>query len=74
MPATMKSLGIEQMSIDDRLSLIEEIWESIAVNPNDVPVTEAQKQDLQQRLAAYRDNPKAGAPWQEVKERLRSKP
>jgi putative addiction module component (TIGR02574 family) len=74
MSATMKSLGIDQLSVDDRMLLMEEIWESIAANPDDVPVSNAQKQDLQARLAAYQDNPKAGTPWEEVKARLRSKP
>jgi putative addiction module component (TIGR02574 family) len=70
MPATMKALGIDKLSLDDRMSLMEEIWDSIAANPVDVPVTEAQKQDLQARLAAYQDNPKAGSSWDDVKARL----
>jgi putative addiction module component (TIGR02574 family) len=74
MPVTMKSLGIDQLSVDDRLLLREEIWDSIAAFPDAVPVTDAQKQDLQERLDAFQENPKAGAPWEEVKARLRSKP
>ncbi len=74
MAVTMKSLGIDQLSVDDRLLLLEEIWDSIAADPDTVPVTDAQKQDLQDRLDAFQENPKAGAPWEEVKARLRSKP
>jgi putative addiction module component (TIGR02574 family) len=74
MPITMKSLGIDQLSVDDRILLLEEIWDSIAADPESVPVTDAQKQDLQARLDAYQGNPKAGSPWEEVKARLRSKP
>ena len=70
MPVTMKTLGIDQLSVDDRMLLLEEIWDSIAADPESVPVTEAQKQGLQARLDAYRDNPKAGSPWEEVKARL----
>jgi putative addiction module component (TIGR02574 family) len=70
----MKSLGIDQMSVDERLALLGEIWDSIAAEPDALPVTDAQKQDLQARLDAYRDNPKAGTTWEEVKERLRGKP
>ena len=72
MPITMKSLGIDQLSVDDRMELLGEIWDSIAANPDDVPTTDAQKQDLRARLEAYQDNPKAGSSWEEVKARLRS--
>jgi len=74
MAATMKSLGIDQMSLDDRMRLLEEIWDSIAVNPDAMPLTEAQQKDLQARLDAHKDNPKAGSTWEEVKTRLRSEP
>jgi putative addiction module component (TIGR02574 family) len=70
----MKALGIDRLSVDDRLLLLGEIWDSIAAEPDAVPITDAQKKDLQARLDAYKDNPKAGAPWEEVKARLRSKP
>jgi putative addiction module component (TIGR02574 family) len=74
MAVTMKSLGIDQLSVDDRLLLLEEIWDSIAADPEAMPVTDAQKQDLQERLDAFQENPQAGTPWEEVKARLRSKP
>jgi putative addiction module component (TIGR02574 family) len=74
MPVMMEAYGLEQLSIEDRLRLAEELWESIAAKPEGIPVTEAQRQDLQRRLDAYRDDPKAGSPWEEVKARLRSKP
>ena len=73
MPVSMKSLGIDQLSIDDRMLLLEEIWDSIAADPAAAPISEEQKADLQARLDAYKDNPKAGSPWEEVEARLRSK-
>ena len=36
-------------------------------------LSDAQKQDLQRRLAAYEANPKAGSTWEEVKARLSGK-
>jgi putative addiction module component (TIGR02574 family) len=56
--------------VEDRLRLIEEVWDSIAAAPEAVVLTETQKQDLERRLDLYRDNPKAGSPWEEVKARL----
>ena len=47
-----------------------EIWESIAEEEEEIPLTEAQRLDLQRRVAAYEANPKAGSSWEEVKARL----
>jgi putative addiction module component (TIGR02574 family) len=69
----MKSLGIDQLNADERLALVEEIWDSLVATPETVPVTDAQKADLQRRLDAHRDNPKAGSPWEEVKARLQGR-
>jgi putative addiction module component (TIGR02574 family) len=50
--------------------LAAELWDSV-VNAEDGPkLSDTQKLDLQRRLDAYRDNPKAGSPWEEVKARL----
>jgi putative addiction module component (TIGR02574 family) len=70
MSRTLKSLGIDQLSVGERLALLGELWDSIAAEPDQVPITEAQKQDLQRRLAAIEANPTAGSTWEEVKARL----
>lgn len=74
MSPTLKSLGIDRLSVAERILLVEEIWDSIAEEPEQPPLTEAQKQDLQRRLAAYKANPKAGSSWEEVKARVRERP
>ena len=71
MSPTMTSLGIDQLSVAQRILLVEEIWDSIAAEEDKLPLTDAQRQDLQRRLAAYEANPKAGSSWEEVKARLR---
>jgi putative addiction module component (TIGR02574 family) len=74
MSSTLKSLGIDRLSVAERILLVEEIWASIADEADEIPLTEAQKQDLQRRLAAYEANPKAGSSWEEVKARLQRQP
>jgi putative addiction module component (TIGR02574 family) len=63
--------AVESWPVEDRLRLIEEVWDSLEAAPEAAALTEAQRLDLQRRLDAYRDNPKAGSPWEEVKARLR---
>ncbi len=70
MSNTLKSFGIDQLTIAQRILLVEEIWDSIADQQDQLPITEAQKQDLQRRLATHKANPKAGSSWEEVKARL----
>ena len=74
MSPTLKSLGIDQLSVAQRILLVEEIWDSIAEQETDIPLTEAQRQDLERRIANYEANPKAGSSWQEVKARLQQRP
>lgn len=59
------------MSPAERILLVEDLWDSIAAVPESVPVTEAQREELDRRLQAYHENPHEGSPWHEVKERLR---
>jgi putative addiction module component (TIGR02574 family) len=67
MSVLLKSLGIDQLSVADRIQLVEEIWDSIAAVPEQIPLTEAQKQELDRRLAAYHANPNDVIPWEAVK-------
>ncbi len=62
---------VESWPAEDRLQLIEEVWDSLGASPEATTLTHSQKQDLQRRLDAYRDNPKAGSPWEEIETRLR---
>jgi len=70
MSQTLKSLGIDQLSVAQRILLVEEIWDSIAAEAEEAPLSEAQKQDLQRRLDSYAKNPRAGSSWEDVKARL----
>ncbi len=74
MSTTMKELGIDRMKPEDRLKLVQEIWDSLTTEAEQAPLTEPQRQDLQRRLANYESNPKAGSSWEEVKARLQERP
>jgi putative addiction module component (TIGR02574 family) len=73
MSQTLKALGIDQLSVAQRIQLVEEIWDSVVAEAEDLPLTEAQKQDLERRLGEYNDNPDAGSSWEDVRARLRAK-
>src|SRR5438067_12800846 len=74
MQATAKSLGIDQLSLAERILLVEEIWDSIVAEADALEIPQSHKDELDRRLAAYQANPDAGATWEEVKARLQKKP
>jgi putative addiction module component (TIGR02574 family) len=70
MAPTMK-LGIDRLSIPDRITLVQEIWDSIAANPESVPLTEDLKLELDRRIADLDANPNDVLTWEEIKARIR---
>jgi putative addiction module component (TIGR02574 family) len=70
MGVSVKSLGIDRLSIDERLALMEELWESIAADSAALSPTEAQCAELDRRLAGHDANPEAASAWDEVKQAL----
>lgn len=66
---TMKDLGINRMNLEDRLTLVQEIWDSIAAELEGMPLTEAQQRELERRLAAHATDPSQVISWEEVKAR-----
>jgi putative addiction module component (TIGR02574 family) len=67
MAASIKELGIDQFSVEDRLALLEEIWNSLADEMERAPLTEAQRNELERRLVAHKASPGDAIPWEEVK-------
>jgi putative addiction module component (TIGR02574 family) len=61
---------ILELPVDERIRLVELIWESIAAVPEAVPVSDELKVELDRRLAEFEANPEAGSPWEEVRERI----
>ena len=43
MPVTMKDFGIDRLSAEDRLDLMHEIWDSLAVEPVRPPISDARR-------------------------------
>jgi putative addiction module component (TIGR02574 family) len=57
----------KKLSIAERIALVEEIWDSIAEDNGCFELTEAQKQELDRRLEAFRANPSQGRSWDEIR-------
>jgi putative addiction module component (TIGR02574 family) len=66
---TITATEIAEMPIQQRIQLVEDIWDSIAEMPEAVKIPEWHKQELEKRLEAYHANPHEGSPWEEVKKK-----
>ena len=54
---------IVSLSVDERIRLAEATSDSIASEPGQPELTEAQQQELERRLAAHTASPEDVAPW-----------
>lgn len=65
MAPTLQELGIDKLSADDRLQLVEDIWNSL-IEAELPPLTAAQISDLKRRIANYEANPDSASKWEDV--------
>jgi putative addiction module component (TIGR02574 family) len=59
-----------ELSVSERIKLVEDIWDSIAEVPQSVSLTTAQREELDRRLEDYKAHPDDGSPWETVKSRI----
>jgi putative addiction module component (TIGR02574 family) len=68
------AFNYRDLPIDERLQLVEDIWDSIAeeanVRPQSLPLTDAQCAELQQRVADADAHPEDSVPWETVRGQL----
>jgi putative addiction module component (TIGR02574 family) len=69
MPPTLHELGLDRLSVEDRIALAQALWDSVAQEAVEAPLPEAQRKELERRLADSIARPDAVTPWEEVKAR-----
>jgi putative addiction module component (TIGR02574 family) len=58
------------LPVPDRIKLVEDIWDSIADESDEIPLTPAQKRELDRRIELMRKHPDRALPWNEAKRRI----
>jgi len=62
------AIDLQSLTPEERLELLEELWDSLT--DDDLPLTRAQREELDRRLDSLdREGPR-GIPWEEVLRRL----
>lgn len=67
MSPTIQSLGIDQLPREQRIALVLDIWDTIAAESGRPLLTDAQRRELERRIAEDNANPDDVIPWEQVK-------
>lgn len=65
----MSIQDIMNLSVPEKILLVEKLWDSIAEEANRKPLPEWKKKLLQERLAEHKKSPEAGLSWDELRKR-----
>lgn len=60
-------LQVKALSVDERIWLVQAIWDSISAEPEQIELTELQQQELSRRLTDHKVNPQAVISWHDIK-------
>ena len=64
---------LRELPLDERIKLVEDLWDSIAADQRALPLTLAQQAELDRRLDAYELDKNPGRPSSEVLADIRRK-
>lgn len=63
----------KNLSLPERLELMDALWESIVEEGYEPPITEAQAEELDRRLEAHKQDPDDVSAWEDIKTEFDSK-
>lgn len=62
----MNTAALRDLPVEQRLHLVEELWDSIAADQGVLALTDAQRQELDKRLDAYEAAQNPGRPLEDA--------
>ena len=68
-----RGVDIASLTPEERLDLLEELWDSLAAKPEQIRLTGAQRAELDRRLDDLEREGPVGIPWDEVLGRIRGR-
>jgi putative addiction module component (TIGR02574 family) len=66
-------IDVDKLTPEERLDLIEELWDSLSVDPAKIPVTDAQAKELDRRVTEMDQDDSLGIPWETVLAQIRGR-
>jgi putative addiction module component (TIGR02574 family) len=59
-----------QLSMSEKLQLVEDLWDNIATSEEPLPVPQWQIDELRRRKAMRLENPETGSSWEDVRSQI----
>lgn len=60
----------ERLTVDEKIQLVQDIWDDIARMPKAIPLTPAQRDEAERRLREHRSSPDLAEDWDDVRRRI----
>ena len=67
------NIDINELSPDERLDLIGDLWDSLNSKPDALALTDAQREELDHRIDDMDRDETLGIPWQDVLKQIRER-
>ena len=67
MGQALHALGIDSMSVEERIALVKDIWDSVAIEAGLLPPSTSEKTELDRRLAEDDATPDDTIAWETIK-------
>jgi len=69
--ADMEPMSIFDLSPAEKLQLVQDLWDDLASTPENVPVLDWHKEEIERRVANLKSHPASAVAWEDVKRRIR---
>lgn len=64
---------INKLSVSEKILLVEEIWDSIAIDEQSFDLNDSQKKIVKERSNSFKANPSIGRKWEEIRDEFLGK-
>jgi len=66
----LSASDFRELSVAERIQLVQDLWDSIAAEPDALPVTDEQRREIIRRSKAHHENPDEALPVDDVLRRI----
>jgi len=65
--------SVFDLSPNEKLQLVEDLWDDLAASQEEVPIHDWQKEELARRKANLTKHPTSGLSWEETQRKIRAR-
>jgi len=73
MAVNVQSLGIENITQEEKIALIDELWADVVASSEAIPGASEMRAELDRRISEYEADPSSALSWDEVRESARKR-